>query len=75
VELIQIEQQDPYDTVVQTGGSFQELDSVPVWQIQVGSHQRHLLAAASQPSQLGETVRGRTCGQYSIVRSKPAVQR
>jgi hypothetical protein len=36
VELIQIEQQDPRDTAVHTGGSLQELDPVAVRQMQVG---------------------------------------
>jgi hypothetical protein len=75
VELIQIEQQDPRDTAVHTGGSLQELDPVAVRQMQVGGYQRHVLAVASQHMKLGDTVRRRACGQYSIVRSEPAIQR
>ena len=72
--VIQVEQQDPGDTTVQTCSPFQELDPIPVWQVQVGGHQRHLLVATSQLRQLDKTVRGRTCGQYSIVRPEPVVQ-
>ena len=67
VVVIQVKQQDPRDTVVQTGGPLQKLHAIPIRQMQVGGHQRHLLAAASQLLQLGNSVGGRTCGQYSIV--------
>jgi hypothetical protein len=75
VELIQIKQQDPRDTAVQISGALQELDPVAVWQVQVRGYQRHLLAVSSQHLKLGDTVRRRACGQYSIVRSEPTVQR
>ena len=75
VELIQIKQQDPRDTAVQTGGALQKLDPVAVWQVQVGCYQRHMLAVASQHLKLGDTVSRRARGQYSIVRPEPTVQR
>jgi len=52
---------------VQTGGLLQELDPVAVWQVQVGGYQRDVLAVASQHLKLGDTVRRRACGQYSII--------
>ena len=61
--------------LVQTCGPLQELDPVPVRQVQVGGHQRHLLGAASQPPQLSETVCAETRRQYPIVRPEPTVQR
>jgi hypothetical protein len=75
VELIQVEQQDARDALVQTSGPLQELDPVPVWQVQVGGHQRHLLPHASQPGQFADRLGGRRCGQYPIVQSEPATQR
>jgi hypothetical protein len=75
MKLIQIEQQDPRNTAVHTGGSLQKLDPIAVRQVQVGGYQRHLFAVASQHLKLGDAVSRRACGQYSIVRAEPTVQR
>jgi hypothetical protein len=58
VIVIRVEQQEPRDPVVESGGPLQELDPVPVGQVQVGGDQRRLFVGAGQRGQLGETVRG-----------------
>ena len=75
VVLIQVEQQDPCDTSVQTCGPLQELDPVPVRQVQIGGHQRHLLGTASQPPSSARPSAAEPAVSTPIVRPEPAVQR